>query len=158
MEKSAGSQESCKPEINPKSNDTGRAKRNPKKKNPENQEADRRKKSLGKRGEDAAARYLEACGHVIIARNFRCRSGELDIVARDFSDGSLVFIEVKTRRSISFGLPCEAVTPEKRAHLRRAAETYMAYTGCIDELCRMDVIELIVKKDKFYLRHLKNCF
>ena len=128
------------------------------KKRPENQTADKNKKSLGKRGEDAAAKYLASCGHEILARNFRCRAGEIDIVARDLNDGSLVFAEVKTRRSVIFGLPCEAVTAEKRRHLRRAAETYMAYKGQMDELCRMDVLEIIAKDSKFYIRHLKNCF
>lgn len=116
------------------------------------------RKSLGRIGEERAAKYLQQRGYEILARNFRCRCGEIDIIARDGSDGSLVFAEVKTRKGKGFGLPCEAVTAEKRRHLRYAAETYIAYAKCADQACRMDVIEIYAVKKHFYIRHLQDCF
>ncbi|PSK95663.1 uncharacterized protein UPF0102 [Murinocardiopsis flavida] len=79
----------------------------------------RRTEALGQWGEDAAAAYLKREGMRILARNWRCRHGELDIVASH--GGVLVAVEVKTRSSGRFGSPLEAVGPEKRARLRRLA-------------------------------------
>lgn len=74
---------------------------------------------LGKIGEDLAADYLENCGYVILGRNWRSARVELDIIARDKK--TLVFCEVKTRRSISHGYPSEAITALKLEHIRTAA-------------------------------------
>ena len=71
------------------------------------------KDALGRRGEAIAARHLEAAGLVIVERNWRCTHGEIDIVARD--GGDLVFVEVKTRSSVEYGHPLEAITPIKLA-------------------------------------------
>lgn len=70
---------------------------------------------LGKKGEDAACTYLERKGYVICRRNYRCRYGEIDIIAA--KGGELSFVEVKTRRNLNFGLPRLAVT-----YIRQAAE------------------------------------
>ncbi len=67
---------------------------------------------LGRRGEDHAVSYMMGLGWDVLARNWRCRRGELDIVARD-TDGSVVFVEVKTRASLAFGPPLEAITHKK---------------------------------------------
>lgn len=79
---------------------------------------------IGKWGEQAAAAYLEACGYEIVERNARTTSGEIDIVARqgEFT----VFVEVKTRTSRRFGLPEEALSPRKLAHMLAAAQEYAA--------------------------------
>ncbi|MRG58685.1 YraN family protein [Agromyces sp. CFH 90414] len=74
---------------------------------------------LGRRGEALAVTHLEARGMQVIDRNWRCRLGEIDIVARDGSD--TVFVEVKTRTSADFGHPFEAITPVKLARMRRLA-------------------------------------
>lgn len=71
---------------------------------------------LGRYGEDVAVRHLHDQGLVILERNWRCRAGEIDIVARH--GDVLVFCEVKTRRSDRFGSPVEAVTPRKLARMR----------------------------------------
>ena len=77
------------------------------------------KDDLGKRGELLAAQRLAASGFTVIERNWRCSQGELDIVAR--SGDELVFVEVKTRSSVAYGHPFEAITPVKLARLRRLA-------------------------------------
>ncbi|MFT4028667.1 MAG: YraN family protein [Protaetiibacter sp.] len=77
------------------------------------------KDELGRRGERLAERYLLARGYRLVERNWRCRHGEIDLVARD--GDTLVFVEVKTRTSTAFGHPFEAITPAKLARLRRLA-------------------------------------
>ena len=117
-------------------------------------------KQLGKRGEDAAARYLEHMGYEILARNWCCRYGEADIIALD-PDGELCFVEVKTRRSIEAGLPEEAITEEKRARYERIAMSYIVEQ---DELepnipIHFDCIGICVPKgDRALLRHHRNAF
>ena len=80
--------------------------------------------ALGRYGEHLAARHLTAAGLSVLARNWRCREGEVDIVARE--GDVLVICEVKTRRDIAFGTPLDAVTPAKAARLRRLAVRWLA--------------------------------
>lgn len=82
--------------------------------------------ALGRYGEDVAARHLTSSGFALLARNWRCREGEIDILARD--GDVLVVCEVKTRRDVGFGTPLEAVTPAKAARLRRLAARWLAAT------------------------------
>ncbi len=82
------------------------------------------RRALGRAGEDLAAAWYEAQGYEVVARNWRCREGELDVVARR---GRLhIFCEVKSRSSDAFGVPAEAVGPAKRARLRRLAALWFA--------------------------------
>jgi putative endonuclease len=83
----------------------------------------RAKDALGRSGEDAAAAHLAADGLVVLERNWRCRDGELDIVARDAT--TLVVCEVKTRSSVAFGTPLECVTPTKLLRLRKLAHLWL---------------------------------
>ncbi|MDF2654299.1 MAG: YraN family protein [Bacillota bacterium] len=110
--------------------------------------------SLGTWGEDLAERYLKKEGFLILERNYRCRIGELDLIALDGS--CIVFVEVKTRQNQSFGLPCEAVNQEKIRHIRRTAAYYLMNhpVDALDQ--RVDVIEILRVKDKTYFRHVKN--
>jgi putative endonuclease len=78
----------------------------------------------GHRGEDLASRYLEQQGLVVLSRNWRCREGELDLVATDRR--TLIVCEVKTRTSTNYGHPAEAVTPEKANRIRRLARRWRA--------------------------------
>jgi putative endonuclease len=80
--------------------------------------------ALGRYGEDVAARHLEASGLRVLARNWRCREGEVDILATE--GDVLVVCEVKTRRDVAFGTPLDAVTPLKAARLRRLAARWLA--------------------------------
>ncbi|MEU8706745.1 YraN family protein [Streptomyces sp. NPDC048565] len=83
--------------------------------------------ALGRYGEDLAARLLAEAGMTVLERNWRCRAGEVDIVARD--GDALVVCEVKTRRAGAFEHPMEAVTPAKADRLRRLAEIWLDQHG-----------------------------
>lgn len=97
--------------------------------------------AIGEYGERLACEYLTGLGYEVLDRNWRCDQGELDIVARD--GDSLVFCEVKTRRSTAFGSPVEAVTPAKAARLRRLAVCWLReHTRHATEL-RIDVIGVL---------------
>src|SRR5580693_1745621 len=92
--------------------------------------------ALGKTGEDLACRELERRGYAIVARRYRRRAGELDIVARDGS--TLVFVEVKARSGRAFGAGAEAVTLLKRRRIARVAMEYMTRNHLADCPCRFD--------------------
>jgi putative endonuclease len=79
-----------------------------------------RSSELGRWGEDLAAEQLSAGGLQVLARNWRCSRGELDLVGLE-TDGTVVFVEVKTRAGTGFGMPAEAVGPRKAARIRRLA-------------------------------------
>jgi putative endonuclease len=100
----------------------------------------RARQNLGKTGEDLACRELERRGYAIVARRYRRRGGELDIIARD--GGTLVFVEVKAREGHAFGAAAEAVTPFKRRRIAQVALDYMMrhhLSGCP---CRFDVVSI----------------
>lgn len=118
------------------------------------------RQELGKKGEDAAVRYLRMRGYTIVKRNWFCRFGEADIIARD-PEGTLCFIEVKTRQSVEAGLPEEAVTAEKQRRYERIALCYMMATDDWDDddCIRFDAIGICVTAPhRALLRHHKGCF
>ena len=95
-------------------------------------------KSLGNLGEEAAAGHLVRAGYEIIARNVRTPYGEVDLIAN--YAGFTVFLEVKTRRSRSHGLPEEAVTSRKQSRLLASAQHYLQERGLLDSPWRIDVV------------------
>ena len=99
----------------------------------------RRRAESGASAEALAARYLEAQGLAIVARNVRCRHGEIDLVARD--GGTLVFVEVRLRRSSAFGGAAESITAAKRARLVAAARYYLLRLPATPP-CRFDAVLL----------------
>ena len=101
----------------------------------------RAKDVLGRRGEDLAAGYLEAHGMRIVERNWRCAEGEIDIVALD--GDALVIAEVKTRKSLAYGHPFEAVDAEKLARLHRLAAAWCRDHELRMPLRRVDVIAVL---------------
>ncbi|MER0105288.1 MULTISPECIES: YraN family protein [Corynebacterium] len=109
----------------------------------------RHRQQLGKRGESFAARYLRQRGSEIIAANVSYRVGEIDLIARE-PDGTIVFVEVKTRSTASFGI-AEAVTPHKLSRMRRAAVQWL--DGKPFSTVRFDVIALVAKGEGFELEH-----
>ncbi len=115
------------------------------------------KDALGRRGEAIAARHLADSGLVILERNWRCPQGEIDLVARD--GGELVFVEVKTRSSIAFGHPLEAITAAKLARLRRLAAAWCeAHPGRHDRI-RIDAIAVIAPTvGPVQVEHLERVF
>lgn len=99
--------------------------------------------TVGRYGEDVAARHLERAGMVVLERNWRCDLGEVDIVARDGDE--LVICEVKTRRGLDFGSPLEAVTARKLARLRRLAARWVCDSGMHPPSVRIDVVGVLVR-------------
>ena len=109
---------------------------------------------LGRRGEDVAAQYVIRLGWKILDRNWRCPGGELDLVARDGEQ--LVICEVKTRSTLRFGTPVEAVTEAKAARLRRLALRWAALHDCAGAPIRIDVIGLLASASHRYtIDHLR---
>ena len=96
--------------------------------------------ALGKTGEDLACEELERRGYAIIARRYRRRGGELDIIARDGE--TMVFVEVKAREGRAFGEACEAVTPNKRRTITRLALDYLMRNRLTECCCRFDVVSI----------------
>jgi putative endonuclease len=103
------------------------------------------RKQLGDFGEQVAATHLERAGLVIVARKWRCRLGEIDLVAHDGEE--LVFVEVRTRREDAFGLAAESVGKAKRARLAALAQSYLATAGIpTGASWRIDVVAVNVSR------------
>jgi putative endonuclease len=107
-------------------------------------------------GEDAAVQYLLQHGYRILERNYRCRFGEIDLIAHEGS--TLVFVEVKTRRSQRFGPAALAVTSAKQQHMVKASQTYMAQKGKHYNFCRFDVVTIDIKDRQWRIELFKDAF
>ncbi|MEV0360121.1 YraN family protein [Nocardia sp. NPDC050697] len=117
--------------------------------------ADRR--TLGAYGEELAARYLETAGMEILARNWRCRYGELDLIAR--TPELTAFVEVKTRSGLGFGVPAEAVTFAKRQRIRRLALLWLAEQERPWRRLRFDVVSVLLQRGhQPVVDHLQSVF
>ena len=101
-------------------------------------------KELGDLGEEHAARSLALNGYSIIARKFRCRSGEIDIIAMD--KGTLVFIEVRSRSDEEYGLPYETINHVKKRRIRKVATAFQLRYGLLDHDSRFDCVSVIFDK------------
>ena len=112
--------------------------------------------SLGQNGEDAAERLYRSMGFRILDRNFRCKGGEIDLIAR--RGPTLVFCEVKSRATDKWGEPSEAVGYAKQARLRRLAASWLTERrpGSVD--IRFDVVSVIVRHGRTYIRHIPDAF
>ena len=117
----------------------------------------RAKDAVGKYGEDVAVRHLTEAGLEIVERNWRCREGEIDIVARERD--VLVICEVKTRSSLLFGLPAEAITLRKRERMRRLAYLWLREHAARPPEVRFDVIS-VLRPDRgaAVVEHLRAAF
>jgi len=113
---------------------------------------------LGNQGEEAVARELRQKGYALLASQWRCRFGELDLVARD-PEGLLCFVEVKLRSGQKMGLPREFVDGRKQRRLRASAELYMSLRE-LDEPARFDVAEVYTDAEHRILKitYLENAF
>ncbi len=115
------------------------------------------RQETGKLGEDLATVELWHQGYVILARRYRTRYGEIDIVAQDGE--TIVFIEVKARRSDRYGTAAESVTPWKQRRIAAMALDYLAWAGRIDAPCRFDVVAIDgVGTDTLTIQHIKSAF
>ncbi|WP_236794026.1 YraN family protein [Amycolatopsis sp. GM8] len=113
--------------------------------------------ALGRRGEEQAAQHLESLGLVVLDRNWRCREGELDIVATDYR--SVIVCEVKTRAGLDFGDPGEAVTGEKIARIRRITSHWLRDRRVPWCPIRFDVVSVLVSPGgELQLKHFPAAF
>ena len=96
------------------------------------------RQTTGRRGEAIARRHLEAQGYEVLETNYRLRGGEIDIVARH--EGSLAFVEVRSRRALGFGSPEESITASKRRKLAQTAHEYIQERGLTTSDWRIDVV------------------
>jgi len=111
---------------------------------------------LGNLGEEAAVGMLKESGYKILARNYRDRLGEIDIVARD--KDTFCFIEVKTRNSLSFGLPQEAVSRAKQRQISKAALNFLKKNNLLDKKARFDVVSVVYSGGSPRLDLIKDAF
>lgn len=114
------------------------------------------RRKFGNWGEDAAVQYLERKGYEILERNFSCHWGEIDIIARQ--RGILAFVEVKSRHTLTYGRPAEAVTRAKQGRLRKSAYLYLKTHHVHRFRYQFDIIEVLDLYGQISLNHLKNCF
>ena len=114
-------------------------------------------KTLGNEGEQLARKFLEDRGMRFLCANYNRRHGEVDLIMEDGRE--TVFVEVKTRRTMRFGLPAEAVTPMKQQHIRYCAEVYFVEKGLDTYYARFDVVEILMLPGRAPLvHHIKNAF
>jgi putative endonuclease len=115
---------------------------------------------LGREGERLAARHLKRSGYRVLYRNFRApHGGEVDIVCRDKSCNVLAFVEVKTRTSVAFGAPREAVTREKQRLIARGALAWLELLGNPDDITfRFDIVEIVFDGKEPSLHIIKDAF
>lgn len=112
---------------------------------------------VGSQGEELAVTFLEKQGYALLERNYRCKGGEVDIIARDAK--TVVFVEVKTRRTSSYGVPQLAVTPFKQRQIMKAALTWLASHRKLEAPARFDVIAITIQGDREpVFDHIKNAF
>ena len=112
------------------------------------------KRELGKKGEGLACKALEKEGYRIIDKNFSCKQGELDIIAEE--KGTICFIEVKSRTSISYGLPEESVTNWKQRKLLKVAFIYIEKKRIKPMDMRFDIVSVDLKTNE--TRIIRNAF
>ena len=98
--------------------------------------------ALGTLGEELAFHFLLRNGYKVLLKNYECPLGEIDLIAKH--EGAVVFVEVKTRRSLCMGLPAESVTFHKRHQIVKTAQYYLKRYGIRDVPCRFDVVSILI--------------
>ncbi|NPV25902.1 MAG: YraN family protein [Firmicutes bacterium] len=116
------------------------------------------KRLVGQMGEEAALSYLLKNGYRLLARNFRCRLGEIDLITADGEH--IVFVEVRARTSNLFGSPLESVTDRKQVRVRRVAEYFILRRGLAYHQVRFDVVSVQLNADGQvkHIQHIKGAF
>ena len=115
-------------------------------------------KDIGTLGENISINYLKDSGYNILEKNFRCKCGEIDIIA--INKGYICFIEVKTRYGINFGVPAESVVYSKQHKIYKTAQVYISWRNIENSNFRFDVIEVILNSanNDFSVNHIENAF
>lgn len=111
---------------------------------------------LGRRGEAVAEAFLRERQYTIVARNYRCRAGEIDLVALD--GPVLVFVEVRSRRGTLMGTPLESVDWRKQVQLARVAQHFLAARRCFDQAARFDVVGVRFDREPPEIEHVLGAF
>lgn len=115
--------------------------------------------NLGKYGESLAKNYLESKNYVLVAENFRYERAEVDLIFTDEKEKILLFVEVKTRRSKTFGEPEESVTEGKQEQIIKSAQGFLMEHHEFDEYDkRFDIVSVYVKNNKKEINHIINAF
>ncbi len=116
------------------------------------------RKELGVKGEKLAAKFLRRRGYKIIQRNYRCKLGEIDIIAE--RDGTIVFVEVRTRQTEEFGPPQYSITAAKRNQISRVALCYIREKNLVGQSCRFDAIAITFSPGsrRPEIEHIENAF
>ncbi|MCL2203647.1 MAG: YraN family protein [Defluviitaleaceae bacterium] len=114
------------------------------------------KHAAGMEGQQQAEDFLCKKGLRIRARNYRAKTGEIDLIANDGE--TIIFIEVKARTSLKYGHPREAVTPAKQQRIMRTAQHYIALHRLHNNALRFDVVEIIVAQGEIHIEHIENAF
>jgi putative endonuclease len=114
------------------------------------------KKELGKKGEELALRFLKKRGYQIIEKNYACKMGEMDIIAKE--KDTLIFVEVKTRTSTTFGPPQLAVNPTKQMQLSKVALNFLKEKGIDEVKARFDVVAILLGPKGEEIELIKDAF
>ena len=114
------------------------------------------KHEAGLAGQQAAEKFLQSKGYEILARNYRAKSGEVDLIVKDGE--YIVFVEVKFRRGLKYGYPREAVGYTKQKRIMDTALHYLAHNNLADTDMRFDVVEVLEQQGKMYASHVENAF
>lgn len=114
--------------------------------------------NIAKIGEKLAVEHLKTQGYQILAENYRFQRGEIDIIAKH--EERIVFVEVKTRRSLKYGLPQSAVNEQKQRQISKIALAYLQEHNLIDTSCRFDVIAIQLTRnlELLHLKQIKSAF
>jgi putative endonuclease len=115
-------------------------------------------KDIGTLGEDISESYLKNLGYRILEKNFKCKCGEIDLIA--INKGYICFIEVKTRYTRDFGTPSESVVFSKQHKIHKTAQVYILRKNIIDSNFRFDVMEVLLNHDNngFSINHIQDAF
>lgn len=117
-----------------------------------------KKQTIGKIGENIAVEYLQKRKYKILERNFRTRRGEIDIIVYDETKKELVFVEVKTRSSVKYGQPSEAVKKIKQKHIIEASKYYNYKYKVHNTPIRFDIIEVFLNNSTYRVNHIEKAF
>lgn len=113
-------------------------------------------REIGITGENLACNFLLDKGYFILERNFRTKSGEIDIIARN--NNIIIFVEVKTRSNNNYGFPYESVNYRKQQKIIRVAQNYINFKRLHDNQFRFDIIEVFFKMGNNKINHIRNAF
>jgi len=114
------------------------------------------KHTIGQTGQEAAEKYLQNKGYKILARNYRLRTGEIDLILKHGT--YIVFVEVKFRKNMAYGLPREAVGHTKQKRIINTALHYLTHNRLTENDIRFDVVEVLEQHGKLYASHIENAF